>query len=596
MPDVKSTTTELQTVVHAQIEKDTHTNAIRNALLCAFAVAVCVLVIYPVADIPNGDDFSYSRTTLDFARTGHFLYNGWGASIIGWLVLWGTLFIRFFGFSFTGLRLSMLPIAMATVYLLHQVLRRFGINQANAVLGTLTIALSPLFLLMTTSFMTDVPGLLVIVVCIYMCQGAVTAQSDRASLWWLCSAAFVNVGAGTVRQIAWLGALVMVPSTAWLLRKRSGMKTAGLLVWLAGLAGIVACLHWANKQPYFTPETFPIGLIRRPNVRHLVEQLMRALLCLLLVISPITAAWLPAVRRLNSNAKLRIGMVMLLLVLLSILLYRKGTLDQWVEPWLIPVLDSLQSSAIASVSLWVKVTISFLLVIAPALILVEQIRSRPPQIEFDRSGKNPFSWKELGWILGPFTLSYVVFLVPRGTFGPIQDRYLLGLVPAVVIVLLKFRQEHSTERLSVPSLVTLAIVSIFAIGSIHDVFAGCRALVTMVRMVQDSGVPRTSIEAGLAIGGWAQDGWTQLEADGYIHDPRIQIPIGVKPNPHDLNLPKECMWYFTNFTPAITPRYFIVMEPKSCFVPTEFATTAYTTWFPPFRRALYIQQLSDGSK
>jgi hypothetical protein len=169
-------------------------------------------------------------------------------------------------------------------------------------------------------------------------------------------------------------------------------------------------------------------------------------------------------------------------------------------------------------------------------------------------------------------------------------------MPTAVIVLLKLRQERSTERLSVPSLVTLAIVSIFAIVSIHDVFAGCRALVTMVRMVQDSGVPRTSIEAGLAIGGWAQDGWTQLEADGYIHDPRIQIPIGVKPNPHDLNLPKECMWYFTNFTPAITPRYFIVMEPKSCFVPTEFATTAYTTWFPPFRRALYIQQLSDGSK
>ena len=198
--------------------------------------------------------------------------------------------------------------------------------------------------------------------------------------------------------------------------------------------------------------------------------------------------------------------------------------------------------------------------------------------------------------MGPFTLSYVVFLVPRGTFGPIQDRYLLGLVPAVVIVLLKVHQERSTARLSLLSLVTLAIVSIFAIGSIHDTFAGCRAVVTAVRMVQDSGVPRTSIEAGLALGGWAQDGWTQLEADGYIHDPRIQIPVGVEPNPHDLKLPKECMWYFTSFTPAITPRYFIVMEPKSCFAPTEFAVTHYTTWFPPFRRAFYVQQLSDGSK
>jgi hypothetical protein len=172
----------------------------------------------------------------------------------------------------------------------------------------------------------------------------------------------------------------------------------------------------------------------------------------------------------------------------------------------------------------------------------------------------------------------------------------MGLVPTAVIVLLKLRQERSTERLSVPSLVTLAVISIFAIGSIHDAFAGCRALVTTVRMVQDSGVPRTSIEAGLALDGSAQDGWTQLAVDGYIHDPRVQIPVGVQPNPHDLKLPKECMWYFTSFTPAITPRYFIVMEPKSCLAPTEFAATGYATWFPPFRRAFYVQQLSDGSK
>ena len=43
-------------------------------------------------------------------------------------------------------------------------------------------------------------------------------RRDCASLLWLCIAVLVNVAGGTVRQIAWLGALVMVPSTAWLLR------------------------------------------------------------------------------------------------------------------------------------------------------------------------------------------------------------------------------------------------------------------------------------------------------------------------------------------------------------------------------------------
>ncbi len=181
-------------------------------------------MIYPVAAMPFGDDFSYTKTALEFARTGHFVYNGWATAMLGWLIPWGALFIKLFGFSFTAVRLSMLPIAMATVYLFHDILRRFGINPANAVLGTLTMALSPLFLPLASTYMTDVPGLFVIVVCIYMCQRAVAAKSNKAALYWLVFATLVNIAGGTVRQIAWLGALVMVPSTAWFLRERRGMK------------------------------------------------------------------------------------------------------------------------------------------------------------------------------------------------------------------------------------------------------------------------------------------------------------------------------------------------------------------------------------
>jgi hypothetical protein len=176
--------------------------------------------------------------------------------MLGWLTPWGALFVKLFGFSFTTLRIALLPIAMATVYLLHQVLRRFGINRQNAVFGTLAVALSPIFLFMATSYMTDVPGLLVILVCIYMCQRAVAAQTDRAVLLWLCSAAIVNVAGGTVRQIAWLGSLIMVPSTAWFLRNRRGTKFTVALMWLLSLSAIIACLHWFNRQPYSVPEAY----------------------------------------------------------------------------------------------------------------------------------------------------------------------------------------------------------------------------------------------------------------------------------------------------------------------------------------------------
>ncbi len=217
MSEAKSTV-EALTTTRVPTENDERSDSIRNGLLCALAVAVCVLIANPVVNMPYIDEFSYAKTALEFARTGHIVYNGWATAMLGWQIPWGALFIKIFGFSFTVVRFSMLPIAMVTVYLFHQILRRFGINPGNAVLGALTMALSPLFLPLAASYMTDVPGLLVILACIYMCQRAVAARTDQAAIMWLCSAMVVNVAGGTVRQIAWLGALVMVPSTAWLLR------------------------------------------------------------------------------------------------------------------------------------------------------------------------------------------------------------------------------------------------------------------------------------------------------------------------------------------------------------------------------------------
>jgi hypothetical protein len=187
---------------NAQASTESERSSTRNGLLCALIVATAVLLAYPVANMPFGDDFSYTKVALDFAHTGHFVYNGWDNPILGWLVPWGALFIKLFGFSFTAVRFSMLPIAMASVYLFHQILRRFGINPENAVLGALALGLSPLFLPLAATYMTDVPGLLVILVCVYMCQRAVTARTNTAALLWLCSAAVVNLAGGTVRQIA----------------------------------------------------------------------------------------------------------------------------------------------------------------------------------------------------------------------------------------------------------------------------------------------------------------------------------------------------------------------------------------------------------
>jgi hypothetical protein len=576
----------------------------RNALICALALAGSVLLTDPIANLPFSDAFSYDKTALEFAQTGHFLYNGWATAMLGWLIPWGAVFIKLFGFSFNVMRMSMLPLDMATVYLFHQILRRFGIGAGSAVFGTLALALSPIFLPSAASYMTDVPGLLVTFGCIYMCQRAVTASSDRATLIWLCSATAVNLAGGTVRQIAWLGALIMVPSTAWLLRERRGMKIAGVLLWVVSLASVLLCLHWFNSQPYSVPEHLIWAPVRFMMLLHLVAQLIKAFACLLLVILPVSIAWLPSARSLDRKYRLRIAAAVVLLLALWSVAYAAGRIDTWLMPWLLFLLPE-QSGLVpgmfgtpAAMVVWIRLAIS-LAVFVPALIVAAQLASRkqPATAIPDRSS---MPWKDMAWILLPFCVSYILLLTPRGAFDQIQDRYLIGLTPFAIIFLLRLYQERIQPTLPPIGVITLAIYAVYSVAGTHDFFAESRAQVRGLQMVQDSGVPRTLIQAG-----FPSDGWVQIQNGGHINEPRLRFPAGAYKRDDFNPIPEKCRNGFTGFAPIITPRYFVFFpwfknppDPPApwCFVPTAYPDVHYTTWLPPFHGTLHVEQLRYRSK
>ena len=579
----------------------------RNALFCVLIVVGCALLTNPVANMPFSDEFSYDKTALEFARTGHILYNGWATAMLGWLIPWGALFIKIFGFSFTGMRLSMLPIDAATVYLFHQILRRFGINSTNAIFGTLAFALSPIFMPSAVSFMTDIPGMFIIFVCLYMCQEAVKTASDKVALVWLASATVFNIAAGTVRQIAWLGALVMVPSTVWLLRRRRSMKSTGVVLWVLSFFSVLVFLHWFNSQPYSVPEHIIWARISWATFPHLAAQLIKMVLCLLLIILPITVAWLPSAHKLTRNGWLRIGGVLAVFVAFELFAKAMGRMDTWLMPWLeylLPEQSSLRPGMFGTpmeMTLWVRFGIS-LFVIAAAVIAVEQELERrqsgPPRPIAIPALKPPrTSWSDIVWILGPFSLSYVVLLMPRGAFDLIQDRYLVGLVPAILIVLLKLFQEQVSPKLPAVSYVALAIFATYSVAGTHDFYAESRAQVHAIQMLEGSDVPRRAIQAG-----FPSDGWVQIENGGHLNEARIKVPADAY-NPKSFSkIPQGCRDGFTNFAPVIDPKYFVLFPwfknplfppPSWCFVRANFPPIHYTTWLPPFRETVYVQKLAN---
>jgi hypothetical protein len=555
----------------------------QDGLLCAAMVAVCVLIAHPVAEVALGDDFSYTRSALDFARTGHLVYNGWATASVGWMAVWGALFIKLVGFSFTLMRFAMLPVSMATVYLFQQVLLGFGISRRGAVLGALTLGVCPVFLELTATFLTDIPGLFPVVACLYLCQRAAASRSDQKAIAWLCCAVMVNLIGGTVRQTTWLGALVMVPATALLLRRRRGILAAAAGLLAGSVVSVLLVVHWCNRQPYFDVlYLLPGGVVHKVTLSNVSAQMAKATASLMLMTLPVVVAWV--VRWRGVLAGVRVGVVLCVAVAVTALLAGRGELSAWLMPWLqfsLPVLGA------GGLPVWIRWLFSVVSVSAAVEWLVQLVAfCRAPKSEMERRAL---------WLLGPFSLVYAFFLVPRGLYG-VFDRYLLGLVPGVIVSSLLLYESRggrgNVQRNALPweSWAILLLFAGYGTAALHDCFSGDRARVIALRELEAAGVPKTAVTSGLG-----RDGWEQVALNGHVNVVDVKVPAGAFRAVKGWSEPPGCSVQHSYAVPDIRPKYIVETAQSGCFAASEFAPVPFKTWLPPFGRTVFIGRMhADG--
>lgn len=568
---------------------DRRASRFRNGVVCALLAAACLWACWPVFEMGLMDDWSYARTVQVYASTGHFAYNGWATAMLGWQIVWGALFVKLFGFSFTILRVAMLPITMAAIFLFHEVLRKFGVNPRNAVIGTLTIGLSPLFFPLADSFMTDVPGLLVILVCLYCCQRAVASSGSRAAILWLLLASATNVAGGTVRQIAWLGALVMVPSAGWMLRRRRGVGPSCVVMWLASFARIELCMRWFAHQPYSIPESIlaPILYEKMKGAVQIPGDITASLLCSLLTTFPIVIAWAASFRQMKRKSLPKFGLLLATFALLQFVGRRS-------LPWLSHIyLTEFTRRRTAAMDVpdvgsfllphWAAALTGSLIIAVALLLAIDLRESIGPSLKscLRRMQSRP----EVA-LLGPYAAAYYLLLCPRGAVGGLFDRYLLGILPVFIVWLLLFYQHKRGPALPRSSVVALCVFALLGIAGTHDWFVWQRARVAAIDEVLASGVPRTAIQ-----GGFEPDGWTQV-LHGPINDPRLDVPVNAyHPFNGNAGVPADCQLGFADSTPDIRPQLTVGFDPLWCFAPTSYPPVNYTTWLPPFHGTAYVQKI-----
>lgn len=567
-----------------------------DGLLCGLLWLLAALLTRPFVESGLIDDFSYVKSAFVFADTYRLVYNGWATATIGWQIAWGGIFAHLFGHTYTAVRLANFVTSFATVWVAQAALRRSGLSRRNAAIGALTLALCPLFLPMSVSFMSDISGLFSILVCYYCCLRSLQSEEDSHVLGWLIAASLLSIVGSTARQIAWMSPLVMAPSAAWLLRRKRGVVPVAVALWLLSAAVMLGSMRWFGHQPLSVPEGIIQGAVNVKSFRELLGNMTAAIFCLLFMLVPLLAAW--TAKRLRAT-QVAIVAVCTVVVTLVVRFLAAHAVERGWAPWTGDILDKIgmlgyrnawtlgiEPSPLAP---WGRVLLSFIVVAFAlwfAFAVVSNGRKEPKQNEV-------IAWHPLLILTVPFLVTYFVLLCPRAMWGIVIDRYLLPPIAFGILFLLRISQERIGPRLPAISYVLLGLFAFFAITGTHDWIAMHRARVEAVQRLQSQGVERLQIEAG-----YQMDGMAQIDRAGAVIDPRVHYPAEIDTRPWSLpDLPHGCREILNPHTPALHPHYFLSAsetevsltpgEP-ACLVPSDEQPQDYTAWLPPFQRRIYI--------
>jgi hypothetical protein len=562
------------------------------ALFCALAVLLCELISRPYASMGISDDWPYIVMTQTLAATGHIVYNGWPAAMLGWQLYLGAAFIKLFGFSPTTVRMSTLLVAVALAFVLQRTLVRAGISERNATIGTLALVVSPLYLMLSVTFMSDIQGLFAIVLCLYGCLRALQSSTSRAAIAWLCFAVATNAICGTSRQIAWLGVLVMVPSTLWLLRAQRRVLLAGAAATLAGFLFIFACLHWFKHQPY----TQPVHIfVKSLPVFHVLWDLLDFFLDVPFLLLPIVVLFFSGIRKSSPRVLAALFLGYLFVTVhprhihhVFLLEPTPGKGGDWVGVHGIHEGIVLNGMPPIFLHTGMQVLLTFASFGGLLCLIALLISSRRTPLAVKPSPGA--SWKQLGILLGPFTFAYALLLLPSAASTGLFDRYLLGALVGALLCMVRYYQDRIQPRLPLASIVMVAIMAIYGIAVTHNMFALYRARIALAAEIRAAGVPDTSVDNG-----WEYNFGVELQHANFINDPRMGLPAhAYVPTPRPPAGPCQMWWY--DKTPHIHPRYSVSFDPNACYGPAPFAPMHYSRWLASSPGTLYVVDYTAPTK
>jgi 4-amino-4-deoxy-L-arabinose transferase-like glycosyltransferase len=481
-----------------------------GAALLAFFVAAAV-AIGAHRDVPVIDDWTYAWSVEQLLQHGRLAMLDWSAVFPIGPALWGTAWSLVFGLSFATLRISTLALAAVASGTLYLILRELEATPRVALLGATAMAANPAFLLLSSSFMTDVPFVAFTLLALLCYVRALRRGDPRLLLWagaWACLSC-LSRQVGVLTPVAALPLLIRPPdgritraSVAWALAATGGVMAAGavvIAVWLpptGEMVKLVDRLAWVVSVPlgtYLAHNLIVLSTMAFYALPALLTMAVgrriwrtRMFLVVVMCVAGILVAALgeiPVPLRSNNTWTLReVGGA-------RELISGEWPLAEW--PW---TEFLLRSAGLLTLALAVLAVLSGAESAGehrgpgdargPALLARRALAALRHRVQSPR---------------GPLLVYLAAYLVLANVLWFYNDRYLMVLLPLVVALALGHR-----DLTLVPPLAwaTLAFVTVVAVAGTRDAIRFNQAVRDTWQALVDDGVSPSDIDAGYAWTGW----------------------------------------------------------------------------------------------
>jgi hypothetical protein len=473
--------------------------------------ALPLVALRPLQNAPFIDDWAYAWAVEHLLRTGELRILDWAVSQSVAQVLWGALFCAPFGFSFTALRLSTWVASLGGLLGLYTLLREMGVSRADTLVGVALVAFYPVYFILSFSFMTDVPFVVMVTWFFAALAGALKRHSSRA----LAAAVLFACLAVAIRPVGVFlsGVLLLAPwpsSTRWrLILRRLAVAAAPVVVLVLlmfarpALTEHRADLTWIHGSWAWRMETFKYGL-------GLADLPAWLAMNLTLVIGTLGGALAPLALGCLSRENVRTalpGGLLAAAVLTGELFLRNGVggpLDPEFT-WSLRELGATEAlvpplTTAPVRSLGWALPAMFVATLLLALALAPLLRRRPP------GEARSLAWGALGY----FALSTVLWLF--------YDRYALPLV--VIVVALRL----GTAGIPRPRLALVGVAMVATVSGVGtwDHLRYSHALWEAVAWARQAGIEERQLDGGYVVNGWLQYAHPEHAARGPNGD--LEVP------------------------------------------------------------------------